>query len=244
MRRGPAEVAYAAGVSASLAGIETGRSFDRLVNFTDAVVAIAITVLVLPLTEIVRPADGQTVWGLIAEHAGQVSAFGFTFFVVALMWGVHNRVVNRMIGYDAVIFWLNIAWVGAIAFLPWPAALYGSATGIAARDRIVWVAGEGLGGIGLLYWGTLAVISVLGSAMGHHARRHPELLEPDTASAWAEVDGLGQYRGYLFGAYFLLTGVVSMFAPVIASWMPLGIIGLSIAVRPVEPRRSGRPATK
>lgn len=237
-------VAYAASVSEALDGIETGRSFDRLVNFTDAVVAIAITVLVLPLTEIVRPADGQTVWALIAEHAGQVSAFLFTFFVVALMWGVHNRVVNRMIGYDAVIFWLNIAWVAAIAFLPWPAGLYGSATGIAANDPIEWVAGEGLGGIGLLYWGTLALISVLGSAMSHHARRHPELLEPETATAWAEVDGLGQYRGYLFGAYFLLTGVVSMFAPVIASWMPLGIIALSIVVRPVEPRRSGRPPTK
>lgn len=231
-------------MSESLGRIQTGRSFDRLVNFTDAVVAIAITVLVLPLTEIVRPADGQTVWGLIAEHAGQVSAFFFTFFVVALMWGVHNRVVNLMVGYDAVIFWLNIAWIAAIAFLPWPAGLYGSATGIAASDPIEWVAGEGLGGIGLLYWGTLAVVSILGSAMGHHARRHPELLEPETASAMAEADGLGLYRGYLFGAYFLLTGVVSMFAPVIASWMPLGIIALSIAVRPVDPGRRRVPATK
>lgn len=220
-----------------LARLETGRSFDRLVNFTDAVVAIAITVLVLPLTEIVRPADGQTVWGLIGEHSGQVSAFFFTFFVVALMWGVHNRVVNQMVGYDAVIFWLNIAWVAAIAFLPWPAGLYGSATGIAASDPIEWVGGEGLGGIGLLYWGNLAVISVLGSAMGHHARLHPEVLEPETAAEWAEIDGLGQYRGYVFGGYFLLTGVVSLFAPVIASWMPLGLIPLSLALRPVTPRK-------
>ena len=63
-------------------------------------------------------------------------------------------------------------------------------------------------------------------------------------AALATADGLGLYRGYLFGAYFLLIGVVSMFAPAIASWMPLGIIALSIAVRPVEPGRRRVPGTK
>ncbi|MFZ4517426.1 MAG: TMEM175 family protein [Microthrixaceae bacterium] len=230
---------------ATVEGIETGRSFDRLVNFTDAVVAIAITVLVLPLTEIVRPADGQTVWGLIAAHSGEVSAFFFTFLVVALLWGVHNRVVNRLRGYDVTLFWLNITWVAAIAFLPWPAALYGSATGIAAHDRIEWVAGEGLGGIGLLYWATLALISVVGALMGHHARRRPVLLEPEDAVVGVTSDGLGQYRGYLFGAYFLAIGVVSLFSPVVASWMPVGLIVLALLVPSVGSRHArGGPAER
>lgn len=40
---------------------EQSRSFDRLVNFTDAVVAIAITLQILPLIDVEGPKTGETV---------------------------------------------------------------------------------------------------------------------------------------------------------------------------------------
>ncbi len=39
-------------------------------------------------------------------------------------------------------------------------------------------------------------------------------------------------RGPVFAAYFLFIGVVFEFAPAIATWLPLGIIPLSIWLRP------------
>ena len=45
-------------------GIRTGRGLDRLVNFTDAAVAIAITLLVLPLVDLVTDGSPPSVRSL------------------------------------------------------------------------------------------------------------------------------------------------------------------------------------
>jgi TMEM175 potassium channel family protein len=143
-----------------------GRSVDRLINFSDAVVAVAVTVLVLPLVDIAGPEEGQTVWTVIGEHASQVWTFLFTFYVVAVLWLAHNRILNSISRYDPVVFWVNTTWLAAIVLLPWVSAMYGESE---------W----GRSGVGLVYWGTMAAISLLVSALGAHLRRHPELLAAD-----------------------------------------------------------------
>jgi len=211
-------------------GIITGRGFDRLINFPDAVVAIAVTILALPLSSLTKLPEGGTVWTLIDEQSGPVTSFLFTFVVIAMMWGVHNRVVNRMRGYDGTIFWLNIAWIASIAFMTWPAALYGETMGFAATPA-EYSGGEGLGGVGLFYWLTLALVSVLGSLLARHVRRRPALLEPRYRSQ--EPEGWrARWRGPAFAGSSVLIGVVSLFAPVAASWLPLGLIPVSAVFRP------------
>ena len=55
----------------------------------------------------------------------QISTFLFTFYVVAIMWLAHNRILNEMRAYDPFIFWINTTWLAAIVLLPWISALYG-----------------------------------------------------------------------------------------------------------------------
>ena len=198
----------------------TGRAVDRLINFSDAVVAVAITVMVLPLIDIPGPEPGQTIWVVLLDHAGQITTFLFTFFVVAIMWLTHNRILNRIRAYDAVIFWTNTTWLAAIVLLPWLSAMYGESSG-------------GQGSVGLVYWTALAFISVLGSMLGRHIRRHPEFVDaPAPAARSGPNRSRARLRGPVFAAYFLATGVVSVFFPHVASWMPLGLILLSIWLRP------------
>lgn len=210
--------------------MRTGRAFDRLVNLTDAIVAVAMTVLVLSIVDIRASGAEQTVWQIIRDHTGQLMTFAFTFVVVGVMWQVHNRLFSTMRGFDGGLFWLNLLWLGGIVFLPWPSALFGE--GIGSADAKWMSANSGLNGAGMLYWGTLTVISLSGSAIGLYARHHPELLEPTAPS-----NGMYPLRGYIFAGCFFAIGITSLFAPILATWLPVLVL---IPVTIVLGRRSER----
>lgn len=195
------------------------RSVDRLINFSDAVVAVAVTVLVLPLLDISGPDQGQTVWTVIGDHASELWTFLFTFYVVAVMWLAHNRILNAIGRYDPFIFWVNTTWLAAIVLLPWVSAMYGESSG-------------GRSSVGLLYWGVMAAIALLGSLLGTHLRRHPELLSETAVTLSPQERRRVALRGPVLGLYFLLIGVASIVTPTLAAWLPLGIIPLSIWLRP------------
>jgi len=200
--------------------MHTGRAFERLISFTDAVVAVAITLLILPIIDIRGTADETSVWAIMADHSSELITFGFTFVVVAIMWRTHNRVFNRMRAFDETVFWLNLLWLAAVVFLPWASALFGEGIGIASNDGTET---EGMGGAGALYWMTLVVISGSGALMAAHVNRRPAMLEnPDEASS------KGAIRGFAFAAVFALIAVASLFFPVLASWLPLALIPISV----------------
>jgi uncharacterized membrane protein len=208
-----------AGAPASTAHLSTGRAVDRLINFSDAVVAVAITLMVLPLASVDGPQQGETMLTVLHAHWPQLVTFLFTFYVVAIMWATHNRILNVIRGYDATIFWLNASWLAAIVLLPWLTAM---------RDS----SGAAASGADLAYWWLLALISALGGLIGGHIRRHPELAGTDASQV--RRDFATRMRGPAFTALFLLIGIASLFSGFLSDWMPLLIIPLSIWLRPAR----------
>lgn len=207
---------------------KSGRAFDRLINFSDAVVAVAVTVLVLPIADIAVSRGEESVWNVLANHAGQIITFFFTFFVVSIMWLTHNRIMNQMHGYDGVIFWLNTAWLSVIAFLPVTSALYSDA----GQDGLGgWFSGTNLNGSGMLYWGSLSLISLISALMSLHARRNTHLYDPEQVipHGWQNIS-----RGWIYAIYFLIIGVVSLISTSISSYLPLGLIVLPFLLKREE----------
>lgn len=210
--------------------ISQGRALERLINFTDGIVAVAITLLVLSIVDIRGTNADQTVWQVIAENSSEIITFAFTFVVVAMMWRVHTRVLSSLVAYDTALFWLNLLWIFGIVLLPWTSALFGE--GIAGNVR-QWSGGQGLGGAGMFYWGTLAVISAVTWLMNEHLTRHPNLI------AGARPDALnGRLRGVLYTMAFATIGVTSLFAPALSWWLPLGLAPLGIVIGRVESRQA------
>jgi len=70
----------------------------RVVAFVDAVVAIAMTLLILPLMESVSEvaaADEDTAqW--FAGHDGQLISFVISFVIIAMFWMIHHRLFVRV----------------------------------------------------------------------------------------------------------------------------------------------------
>ena len=207
------------GVRPPARDLSTGRAVDRLVNFSDAVVAVAITLMVLPLASVDGPAPGETILTVIGAHWPQLVTFLFTFYVVAIMWAAHNRILNVIRGYDPTVFWLNTTWLAAIVLLPWMTALRDSSSASSS-------------GADCVYWWLLALISALGGIIASHIRRHPELAGEDAPKVHRDL--ATRMRGPAFTGLFLLIGIASLFSPFLSDWMPLLIIPLSIWLRPAR----------
>ena len=105
---------------------------DRLKSFTDGVVAILITILVLEL----RPPVGDHL-GDVLQLKGRLLAYVLSFVFVAIYWNNHHhlfQVVRRIDGRVLwanmhLLFWLSLtpiatAWLGETGAKPGPVAAY------------------------------------------------------------------------------------------------------------------------
>src|SRR5438270_13608525 len=92
-------------------GVTEERSAERLVVFVDAVVAIAITLLVLPLAEVPRTEEGVPLHPFGEQLALDLLPFiGFavSFFVVARFWWANHQTFARVRRWSPALVALTI----------------------------------------------------------------------------------------------------------------------------------------
>ncbi|WP_448627376.1 TMEM175 family protein [Geodermatophilus sp. URMC 64] len=143
--------------------MRTERGLDRLVTFLDAVVAIAITLLVLPLAEALDTAGGASGLGdLLSEEAAEFGAFFLSFAVIARLWLAHHRIVEGVGSYDRPFVLLNLLWILTIVVLPFATQVVSSPYG---SERLAV----------LIYIGTITLNSVCLSAISVLVWRRPGL---------------------------------------------------------------------
>lgn len=68
----------------------TPHGFSRMVNFCDAVVAIAITLLILPLVDAAGSIGSLSVRGLFVQNAFRLFVFVLSFAVIGNFWLIHH----------------------------------------------------------------------------------------------------------------------------------------------------------
>jgi uncharacterized membrane protein len=118
-----------------------GLGFERVVFFSDAVFAIVITLLVLPLTaEIDLPEDGVGSAQHVVELLPRVLTFAVSFLVVGQFWIAHHRTFGRVRRADHTLVWLNLLTLLTVAFMPFPAALLGARTDTTDQFPVVFFA--------------------------------------------------------------------------------------------------------
>jgi uncharacterized membrane protein len=98
------------------------RAVDRLAIFSDAVVAIAITVLAIDLPV----PDGNTVsafWSSVQHNDGHYAAFLITFVVIATTWGTHHQIFRYLKRADRGLRVINTVWLLTIILNPFATKL-------------------------------------------------------------------------------------------------------------------------
>ena len=88
--------------------------FERFIFFSDAVFAIAITLLVLDLHV---PAGAPLAMGPLVPR---FICFGLSFCVIGRYWYAHHQLFEKPQAYDAGLLATNLAFLASIVFLPFP----------------------------------------------------------------------------------------------------------------------------
>lgn len=142
---------------------------ERFKAFVDAVVAIAMTLLILPLMESVSEAGakGLTTAEFLDERAGQLLSFALSFVLIASFWMGHHRQFADVERITPPLLWLNVAWMATIVWLPVPTAMLGQMETDALQE--------------IVYIGTLILTQVTTLSMRVYLLRHRALTTADPA---------------------------------------------------------------
>ena len=172
-------------------------------TFVDAVVAIAITLLVLPLAEVGGGVGEGGAGELLRDHGDDLIGFGLSFVVIARLWVGQHRIVSGLVRQTTALTWLLLAWAFTIVLLPFPTSLVTTTE----HDPVAKT----------LYIGTMAVSSAILGIVAYVIARDRELRDTDEAPDLVQSVGTT--------AAFLAALAVTLVFPDTSYW-PLLLLGL------------------
>jgi uncharacterized membrane protein len=178
---------------------ETGR----VEAFSDGVIAIAITLLILEI-KVPKVADAVSV-GLgtkLLDLWPSFLAFTMSFGTILVMWVNHHRIFRLVRTTDYPFLYWNGFLLLTITFVPFPTALL--AEHLACSEATTAAA---------FYAGTMIVIAMAFNGVWGHLRRHPCLLL--SSSNPDEIEAIT--RQYRFGPLLYLVAFGVAFVSVAAS---------------------------
>lgn len=100
---------------------------ERLILFSDAVFAIAITLLALEIKVPAIDRHSATDAALahsLGEMIPKFIGFLLSFFIIGLYWSIHHRTFGYVVNYTRRLLWLNLIFLLAIVLMPFSTAFY------------------------------------------------------------------------------------------------------------------------
>jgi uncharacterized membrane protein len=185
---------------------EVGRDRDRIVNLSDGVFAIAITLLILDIRvpDIPENLVGSELPEELLSLWPRYLGYFLSFVGISTFWMIHHSIFRPITNYDRPLIYLNFLFLMLVAFVPFPTSLLGE-----YGDHQLPVA---------VYAATLAVGRLLLTAIHWYSTKDGRLLgeaqDPRTVRFFL-------IRGLTIPAIFLLSIAVSFFSvsAAILSWL-------------------------
>ncbi|HSV01800.1 MAG TPA: TMEM175 family protein [Phenylobacterium sp.] len=104
----------------------------RLETFSDAVIAIIVTIMVLEL----RP-PASVAWSSLAALWPDFVSYLISFWFVAIFWVNHHHIVRRLSRLTEPVLWANISFLFVLSLIPFATAWVGR-SGVAARPMLLY----------------------------------------------------------------------------------------------------------
>jgi len=193
-------------------GRDRGAAFDRVAYFSDAVFAIAMTLLIVSVeVPELRGSldDPSTLLQPLGDLGPQLFSFFLAFLLLGRYWMAHHAFFATLRSVDRRLIVLNLVYLAFVAFLPFPTELVGK-----YEENPISV---------VLFAVVLAVISGMEAVLFRHAHRSGHLERPLSERAYR----YGMVQSLTPVVLFALSIPLAFLSPTLAllSWLlsvPLG----------------------
>jgi uncharacterized membrane protein len=179
---------------------------ERLEFFSDAIMAIAATLLV---TNIAVPAvSGVRLGHSLAHLWPSYLAFVLSFCTIGLVWVAHHSMFRRVSSVNRPLLMLNLLLLMFVVLLPF-------ATAVLARFS--WNGSQGSGAASEVYSLNMLLIGLSFQALWFYLGRHPDLMSRTSQDS---IRG-ATWRAAVVPSAYAITSVVAPFNSVVcyAIWI-------------------------
>lgn len=179
----------------------------RTETFSDAVMAIVLTLLVLELR--VPPHESGRLPAAIAQMWPSLVAFLISFLRVSVIWINHHELFGRIRRVDRPLLWMNLWLLLNLTVIPIPTTILADALrrGEMADMRVATVTYVLLASLVLSAW--LPIF--------RHLRDHPELVEPGTDPTYFDDQRTRGWTGVIIDAIAVGVAIVAP-VPALGLW--------------------------
>jgi uncharacterized membrane protein len=146
-----------------------GRDTGRLEAFSDGVIAIAITLLVLEVRVPERKGieTSSALWRLLGDLWPDYLGYLISFATIGVMWANHHAIFKHITRTDHYLILINLLLLLCIGFLPFPTALMADYLGHPGERAAV-----------IVYSGWFLVTALAYNRLWWHACHDRRLIDP------------------------------------------------------------------
>jgi len=185
---------------------------ERMVLFSDAVFAIAITLLVIEIKvpELSHEISERAVLRELGKLEPKFIGFIFSFFLIGMYWTIHHRLFGFLVDYTRKLLWLNLGFLFFIVLMPFSTAFYSEFSKPDTIQLITPLA---------FYVGNIWCIGIMNFILwGYIGNPKNNVGEGLPAPHFIQ---LARTRSLMVPVVFSLTIPVALFSPGIARFVPM-----------------------
>jgi uncharacterized membrane protein len=185
---------------------------ERMVLFSDAVFAIAITLLIIEIKvpELTNEISERAVLSALGKLEPKFIGFIFSFFLIGMYWTIHHRLFGYLVNYSRKLLWLNLGFLFFIVLMPFSTAFYSEFSKPGTIQLITPLA---------FYVGNIWCIGIMNFILWGY------IGNPDNGVAEGLPDvhfiQLARTRSLMVPVVFSLTIPVALFSPGLARFVPM-----------------------
>ncbi|HQW83639.1 MAG TPA: TMEM175 family protein [Ferruginibacter sp.] len=184
---------------------------ERMILFSDAVFAIAITLLIIEIkvpeldkSSVSDKLLGQELAHLIPRFAG----FIISFLIIGLYWTVHHRIFAYVDHYNSKLLWLNLFFLFSIVLMAFSSGFYGE---YANRIDLLYPYG--------FYCFNVCITGVLNFLLWRYISSKKSGISNQHITT--ERRNYGSFRSLVVPFAFFISFIVCFWNPFISRYMPI-----------------------